>query len=141
MTVLLLTHIIAVGVWLGCIATESVMEAGREKSISHHQAVAEIHKWIDIFVEIPMVILVLVTGVLLFSQHPQPDIIKIKVALGLIAISLNLLCFYFIIKRNQLFITGNDTKATTFSKYQDIAGGIMIMCILAVVSIGFKHVA
>lgn len=136
---LLAFHVVAIGIWIGCILTEGVMEASRDNSLAHHKAIANIHTKIDKFIEGPALVAVLITGVILFGQGDQPQMIKIKAAIGLLAIALNAVCIYLIRKRDRLFVAGDDEQAIKAGKLQDAVGGLMILCIITAIVLGFMY--
>lgn len=66
-SVLLPIHHCAVGVWLGCVITEALFERallakGREQEL----ILVELHKRVDLIVEIPAFMIVLISGALLY---------------------------------------------------------------------------
>lgn len=89
----LLVHLICVGIWLGCILTEALFERallgqGRQQE----KILVGLHQRVDLFVEIPAFVLVLVTGALMLSDTATSKLLDIKVGLGLLAILANLYC-------------------------------------------------
>ena len=89
MTTLLALHLLSLGLWIGCIATEAVFEhtTGREPGLAG--AVAALHVKVDLWVEVPAFVLVLVTGA---AMLPRTDITLTffaKIAVGLAAIGVN----------------------------------------------------
>lgn len=136
---ILTLHIMAIGIWVGCILTEGVMEASREKDLRHHKEISSIHTKIDKFVEGPALIVLFVTGLMLFSQGEHSNIIRVKAVIGMVAIALNCVCFYLIAKRDRLFVAGHDEQAIKMAKIQDSVGGLMILCIIAAMTIGLVY--
>ena len=136
---ILTLHIMAIGIWVGCILTEGVMEASREKDLQHHKSISSMHTKIDLFVEGPALIVLFVTGLIMFTQGDQPNIIRVKAIIGMVAIALNCVCFYLIAKRDRLFAAGDDEQAIKMAKVQDAVGGLMILCIIAALTIGLVY--
>ena len=89
---LLQLHLILVSAWFGVIAAEAVVESyGRDAA--SRRLIAVIHGWIDVLFELPIVIVVLITGgILLVQAWPAPTLLLFKVALGLTGIIANLIC-------------------------------------------------
>jgi len=89
---LLQLHLIAVAFWLGVLAVETVLELAAH-SDAEVCAAARAHRWIDILLEIPVVLVVIVTGsVLLVHAWPAPTLLLVKVGAGLVAVAANLVC-------------------------------------------------
>jgi len=99
MDALRLAHFGVLCAWSGVLLVEFLVE-----SLGHDDAAldmaARIHYWIDILIEIPLVLAVLVTGTLL-SAHVWPftRLHWIKIAAGLVAITLNLTCCGLVVAR------------------------------------------
>jgi len=89
---LLQLHLIAVSLWLGAVATETVLEFSVRDAASR-RAVAVAHAKIDQWVEIPVVIAVVVTGGLLLARvWPGSLLLWVKVGAGLLAVTAQVIC-------------------------------------------------
>ena len=96
----LLTHLIFIGLWGGCVAVEIVMEFWGRKDIGRKHQTAQLHFLIDLYVEVPILIIVLVSGVALFNMDNLIfPTYKIKVIAGLIPVLINFYCLIPVIKR------------------------------------------
>jgi len=79
-------------------------------------------------------------SLILFNQIQKIDLIKLKEAFGLLAIILNFLCAYFVIKKHEYFELGDESITIKFSKLLDEAGTLMILSIMLALAIGIFHV-
>jgi len=68
MTAVLFIHLIAIGIWAGCVATEAVLEIALEKMPPLESGLASIHSKIDRYVEIPAIIVAVTSGGIML--HP-----------------------------------------------------------------------
>jgi hypothetical protein len=99
MRILPFLHLILVSVWLGLVLVESLIEFNGEKD-ENYLAAARLHYRVDLFFEIPIVLAVLVTGILLWHQvGGLSKILLIKIILGLSAIAINFYCAALVVIR------------------------------------------
>lgn len=99
MTFLPTLHLILVCVWAGLVLAETVIELSGRKDEDLLRA-ARLHFQIDVFAEIPVVLGVLMTGLLLtMRMWPPSNILWIKIGLGFAAIAVNLYCAVLVIAR------------------------------------------
>ena len=89
---LLMLHIAAIAFWIGVVGAEFVIERSRAASKPHGYAVAHNHFWIDMLLEVPAVLTVLVTGALLLPGTSLTPLLAVKVGAGLLAAASNLAC-------------------------------------------------
>ena len=99
MSVIGFVHMFGVGIWLGLVAVESVIELVGRLDVEKERTAAKMHFYTDIFVEVPIILLVLVTGLMLFDADKMEGWYAVKVVCGLAAIFTNLLCVVFVIQR------------------------------------------
>ena len=92
-------HLVAIAFWGGFVAAEVVVElASRTDDELRHAAV--LHYWMDLLVELPALVAVLVTGaVLTKSTWPPSPLLWIKIAAGLTAVTVNLWCVLHVVGR------------------------------------------
>ncbi len=92
-----LAHFGVLCAWAGVLGVEFVIESLGREALSH---ATRAHFWIDVLVEIPLVVAVLVTGGFLLARSwPPSHILIVKVVSALIAIALNLYCCVMVIVR------------------------------------------
>ena len=105
-----IAHLLSLGAWAGLVLTESVMELVGHRSDRLRYAVARLHRAIDLWVELPLLALVLLTGtVLLLSVQPDAAL-HIKVTCGLIAIAANVACVILVLLRARIAEAGADVR-------------------------------
>lgn len=94
-------HLVALAAWFGVVAVESVIELLPLRRPELAAAAATFHFWIDLLVELPLLLGVLVTGGLLLRGQTLDTELGIKVAAGGAAIVMNLCCVAFVIARHR----------------------------------------
>ena len=134
--ILLQVHIVAASAWLGVVAGESVMEHyGRDAASL--RLIAQMHRWIDILFEGPLVAIVLVTGGLLLARAwPAPPLLLIKVGAGLIAVIANSICIPLVHARAH---SNDDARVRALTRGIKITG-LAIPFGLAALAIGLYGV-
>lgn len=106
-----IAHLLSLGGWAGLVLTESVMELVSHRSERLRYAVARLHRAIDLWVELPLLALVLVTGVILLLSVQPDGALHMKVTCGLTAIAANVACVFYVLKRGRIAETGVDVRA------------------------------
>ena len=71
MILLLFIHLLAIGIWSGCVATEIVCELGQKKVAFKDSYIASLHWNIDKFVELPAIATAFITGALMLQYAPN----------------------------------------------------------------------
>ncbi len=94
-----LTHLVGVSLWGGLVLGEAVLElSARDEASRRHTA--RVHFWMDVLVELPLLVLVLATGTWLTAQAwPLGSLRALKVACGLAAVVANLACVGVVVAR------------------------------------------
>ncbi len=92
-------HLFGVAFWLGVVGVEFLLERRRADSDALAFHVAQMHKRIDLLLEMPAFTLVLVTGVLLLEHYSLTGLLLFKVIAGSIAIAGNLVCVWPVLAR------------------------------------------
>lgn len=120
-------HLFSVAAWLGVVMTELVIEVYPYRNRGLYLSTIHFHYWIDLFVELPVVLLLLGSGIFLVFLNANLDLLHIlKVVSGLIPV---LACFtgiYIVIRRANALKAGK--------KEEDLWGGsrnIVIVVLLA----------
>jgi hypothetical protein len=121
-------HLVAVGFWLGMVAAETVLEfCGRDAA--SRRTVAVVHHWIDVLFEIPIVAVVLTTGVLLLARiWPAPPMLLVKVGAGLIAVIANVICVPLVQAR---WRETDDARVQALTRRVKMTGSAIPFAILA----------
>lgn len=92
-------HLIMLGLWGGVILVEVVFEGAGLAGKLAPKAVADLHRWTDRFLEIPLLVAIVTSGLLLWSRaNWTPDLLPKAVA-GLGAITANVVCVVFVERR------------------------------------------
>ncbi|MEW6777258.1 MAG: hypothetical protein AB1405_13255 [Bdellovibrionota bacterium] len=99
MTGLHILHFLFLCFWGGVVFAESAMELVARKRPEFVPAVARFHYWIDLCIEGPLLVAVLVTGGLLLRGRPMDGLLLAKIAAGLTAVAVNLYCVVIVVKR------------------------------------------
>jgi hypothetical protein len=96
-----LAHLIVLSIWAGVVLVESVIEI-RAKRTGKLRDAAELHYWIDVLVEAPLLALVLATGIALAAlAWPLGALHMTKIACGLLAVGANGYCFVEVVRRRR----------------------------------------
>lgn len=109
-------HLLFIGTWFGCVLVETVLEVSAYKNPNLKNTVAKFHYWIDIFVEMPAFMGVLVTGLLMLDFSKMSALYAVKITTGLIPIIINIYCFIAVILRVRAVDAGNKDEADKNSK-------------------------
>jgi hypothetical protein len=95
-------HLMALGIWLGIVITEALFEFSGSDADSL-RAAARFHYTVDMFGELPVLAVVIVTGVLLASRvGPLTPLHYVKIAASLVAIGSNLICALWVVQRRRI---------------------------------------
>ena len=120
MSITLFLHIFSVGIWFGCANIEIILEFMRRRDSSLQYAVAKFHYYIDIFVEVPAIIIILVTGFLLLDMSEMSALRLIKVVCGFLAILATMLSVVIVFRRRYAVDADNRAAVDKNDKLFDI---------------------
>ncbi|MGZ3242078.1 MAG: hypothetical protein ACXU7Z_16820, partial [Burkholderiaceae bacterium] len=73
----------------------ALLRKGRDKEI----ILVFLHKRVDVIVEIPAFIIVLITGGLMLGQASASSTLYVKIGFGLLAIASNIYCVWLVFRR------------------------------------------
>jgi hypothetical protein len=121
MTLALLLHLFLLGLWLGCVMVEGVLEFFARRDRGTEKKVAELHFWIDVLVEIPAFLGVLVTGLVLIDGHALSGLLLVKIAFGMAAIVVNALCVLPVVRRRFAAARSEEENVRRQSKWIGLA--------------------
>ena len=100
--VLAMLHLIMLSMWGGVVATEAVIELYPFRQRELHAATIRFHYWIDLLVELPLVLAVIATGVgLWILTDPVTPLHLVKIGFGAAAVAVNLFCIVVVVKRGR----------------------------------------
>lgn len=130
MSDLALIHVIAIAFWLGVVAVETVFE----KAPIDKNAIAHLHSLTDRFVEIPIVVIVLISGLLLWAQADWTLQLLPKVLAGVGAVAANFYCYYCVEKRS-----AKESSFDRMSKLIEKSALIGFVCFVAALYLGVRY--
>src|SRR6478672_8802223 len=92
-------HLVLLGMWLGVVITEVLFEFAGSDADSL-RAAARFHYNVDAFGELPILLVVLVTGtVLTVRAWPLSPLLVVKIGASLVAVAANLVCAMWVFQR------------------------------------------
>jgi hypothetical protein len=95
-------HLIMLALWGGVVATEAVLEVLPFRQPDLHGPTIRFHYWIDLLVELPLVVAVAATGVvLLLLVDPLTPLHWLKAAFASGAVAVNLFCIAVVVRRGR----------------------------------------
>ncbi|MCA9773338.1 MAG: hypothetical protein KC466_13070 [Myxococcales bacterium] len=97
-----IAHLWVLGMWAGLVAGESVMEILARRDEAFAAFAARLHLWIDVFVEVPLLLAVVATGYFLLRETPITALLGVKIAFGLFAVGVNLWCTGVVVRRQRV---------------------------------------
>ena len=99
---LAMIHLMMLSLWGGVVATEVVIEVYPFRKRELHAATIRFHYWIDLLVELPLVLAVIATGVGLWVlTDPVTTLHLVKIGFGAAAVAVNLFCIVVVVKRGR----------------------------------------
>lgn len=95
-------HVIALGVWAGIVAVELLYESAGFLGRLEPTTVAKLHLWTDRYLELPVLLLVVTSGLLLWQRAGWSAALAWKAGAGLAAVAFNLLCAVLVERRAKI---------------------------------------
>ncbi len=100
--ILAMLHLMVLSLWGGVVATEAVIEIYPFRNRDIHPATIRLHYWIDLLVEAPLVLAVVVTGAsLLYLTRPITPLHLLKVGFAGAAVAVNIFCIVVVVRRGR----------------------------------------
>jgi uncharacterized membrane protein len=140
---LLPLHLVSAGLWLGCVLTEVLFERallgqGREQE----RILARLHRRVDLWVELPALLTVLLTGTLMALRMPAAGwLLQAKIALGLLAVATNVYCIRLVLRRDRQAATGDWPAFTATDRLQHRAGAVVLLGLVGALALGLARLA
>ncbi len=133
----LFVHLLFVGVWLGCVLTEALFERallgqGRAQEL----ILVRLHKRVDVWIEIPAFMGVLISGGLLLSQATWSSTLQVKIIFGLVAIAANIYCVGLVFRRTKTAESGDWARFEALDHLQHKWGAVVLVAILLALGLG-----
>ena len=137
---LAMVHLIFLSMWGGVVATEAVIEVYPFRRPELHAATVRFHFWIDLLVELPLVLAVVATGItLLFLTDPLTPLLFLKVGFGGSAVAINLFCIAVVIRRGRHLECGADDGSLWRSSRVVLACFVTgLLCATGAAILGFR---
>jgi hypothetical protein len=101
-----MAHLVFLCLWGGVVATESVMEILPLWKKEMLKPVAIFHYYIDLFVELPIIMMVALTGLVTLLQMEVGMLHVVKISAGCAAIIANLFCIWKVVERYRMLNQG-----------------------------------
>ena len=138
--ILAMLHLIMLSLWGGVVATEAVIEVLPFRQRELHAATIRFHYWIDLLVELPLVLAVIATGAALFFLTDEVTPLHlVKVGLGGAAVAVNLFCIIVVVKRGrQLARNSDDGPLWRASRVVLACFAAGLLCAAGAATLGFR---
>jgi hypothetical protein len=138
--ILPVVHLVVLSLWGGVVATEAVIEIYPFRHRDAHAATIRLHYWIDLLVEAPLVLAVVVTGVSLFLvTDPITPLHVVKVGFAGAAVAVNIFCIAVVVRRGRrLDRDAEDGPLWRASRVVLACFAIGLTCAAVAASCGFK---
>lgn len=136
MSFLLVVHVLAAGLWLGCLATEIAFEKAMAVDAAARGFVSRLHDRVDRFVEGPAFVTVLASGLALLPQVALTPGLLIKIGLGGAAVVLNVWCLKIVFDRASAAREGRVADWERLDHLQHRVGGGVTLLLVAAVLVG-----
>jgi len=135
---LLFFHLLAIGIWVGCVATEVVIELSLAQRVPQQSGLAYLHAQIDRFVELPVIVVALFTGLCLLSGVNWDRLLMIKVLIGAAAVILNSVAAFTVQRRWDCLRLGDMEGYARFHRWHERVGiGCVVSLVGAIVAGGY----
>lgn len=112
----LFIHLMAIGVWLGLVLVESIIELQKSPGKDYDFTIAKVHQKIDAFCEIPAFMTVLITGLIMLDPSRLEGWYLVKVLCGSFAVAVNMWCVTYVIRRGIAAKRGNLEETRRFTR-------------------------
>jgi hypothetical protein len=112
----------------------ALLGKGREQEL----ILAALHKRVDVFVEIPAFLAVVITGGLMLPNALQSPALVTKIGFGLLAVLTNVYCVWLVFRRLSHALAGDWAAFSRVDRLQHKFGAIVLAGILAALGIGLS---
>jgi len=135
-----LVHLLSLGIWIGCIATETVVEHSVQDEHARDY-VARVHWPIDLYVEVPAFMLVALSGLMLWRQS-QPDLLlTVKAAAGVAGVFANAACVWIVCARARARTAANQAAYRRLDDAQHKFGAVLVALLAIALGLGLYRAA
>ena len=139
MSILLFFHILAIGIWIGVVGAEFVIEFDGMKSDEARIRASRLHYLTDIWIEVPAFLIVLGTGLLMFQAENASGLFLTKVVFGLLAVGFNGICVLAVFRRQKFAAKGDKEGMDSVEPLMKF-GGLIIPVFLVAFGLGLYFV-
>jgi hypothetical protein len=141
-SIVLIVHLLFVGLWLGCVLTEALFERallgqGHEAELT----LAKLHWRVDQWIEVPAIVAVVGTGLVMWQGAAPSNLLVWKVAGAGVAVAANLWCVGLVIKRLAQARSGDWTGFAATDHLQHKVGAVVLVGILLAAGLGLAIAA
>lgn len=135
MSFTLVIHLIALGIWIGVVGAEFAIEFDGMKDDESHIRASKMHYLTDLWIEIPAITTVLITGLLMLSESHLAGVFLYKIVFAVLAIIFNIICVYAVFKRRK-FALASDIDGMRSTDTAMKIGGLVIPAFLVAFTLG-----
>ncbi len=140
MSLLLVVHVLAAGLWLGCLATEIAFEKAMEGDPAARDFVSRLHDRVDRLVEGPAFVIVAATGLVMLPQAVWTTGLVVKIGLGGVAVLLNVWCLKIVFDRADAARQGCGADWERIDRLQHVVGGGVAVALVAAAIVAVARV-
>ena len=139
---LAMIHLMMLSLWGGVVATEAVIEVYPFRKRELHAATIRFHYWIDLLVELPLVLAVIATGAgLWYLTDPVTPLHLVKIGFGAAAVAVNLFCIVVVVKRGRRLAASAEEEGLWRASRTVLACfAAGLLCAAGAASLGFRFV-
>ena len=133
-------HLMMLSMWGGVVATEAVVEVFPFRKPELHPAAIRFHYWIDLLVELPLVLAVVGTGITLVILTDELTALHlVKIGFGSLAVAINLFCILVVVKRGRkLEARADDESLWSASRVVLTCFATGLLCAAGAATLGFR---
>jgi len=135
MTATLGIHLLAIGVWVGVVGAEFIIEFAGMKDDEALKRASLLHYKTDVWVEIPAFAIVLVTGLMMVNASHLTGLFLVKIIFAVAAILLNLVNVYAVFRRRRFALVDDMEGVQSTARLIQVSG-LIIPCFLIAFGIG-----
>lgn len=135
-----LLHVLGAGVWLGCVLTEVAFERALSgQGPDMDKRLAHLHWRVDVWIEGPALVLVGLTGGVLWSAARGDAALLVMATAGGTAIVANLRCMHLVWQRDRAAQAGDPERFADLDWLQHRWGAGVLLGLLVAAGAGVAH--
>jgi len=133
MSFTLIVHLIAIGIWLGVVGAEFAIEFDGMKDEKSYIKASKMHYLTDIWIEVPAITIVLVSGLLMLNESHLSGVFFYKVVFAILAILFNIICVYAVFRRRRFALVADLDGMKSTDTAMKIGGLVIPTFLIALV--------